>query len=138
MIQKFMVMCVLVVGFILVPFVIMWHDHTGDVQTMVQDGMAEYRSVVPDWTDSQNITPDQAVRTAQDAILKLPQIMSGGWNRHKLHDYKESLYDVISAGMYHPSKLSVALQDVAEKYEAWEAVNEYFIAHRLYAMRHTF
>ena len=64
--------------------------------------------------------------------------MSGGWNRHKLYDYKESLYDVISAGMHHPSKLNVALQDVAEKYEAWVAVNEYFIAHRLYAMIYTF
>mgnify|MGYP003650332542 FL=1 len=123
---------------IFIPFSIMWYDHTGDIQEMVQVGLVEYQEDAADWVDLQGSDPVQVVRHATDAVISITKVHGGGWQRDERYEYRDSLFDVIAAGLNNPSNLNEALQVTARKYEEWISANTYFVENRLYAMRYTF
>jgi hypothetical protein len=123
---------------IFIPFGSMWYDHTGDIQEMVQVGLVGYQEDVPDWIDLQGSDPAQVARHANDAVISIIKVHGGGWQLDERYEYRDSLFDVIAAGLNNPSNLNEALQVTAIKYEEWISANTYFVENRLYAMRYTF
>jgi hypothetical protein len=124
---------------IVVPFSVMWYDHTGFVQEMVREDIAKYQEDVPDWVDLQDSDPAQVNRLAMTANTKLILVMSGSWQLEEMYKYRDSLYDVMAATRSsNASNLNEALQVSARKYEEWISANTYFVENRLYAMRYTF
>jgi hypothetical protein len=123
---------------ILLPLSIMWYDHTGTVQEMVQEDITEYQEVTPDWIDLQDSDPEQVARHAMQAVTSIMSVLGGKWNQDETYEYRQSLFDVIAAGLNNPTNLAETLQVVAEKHNAWIAANINFIGNRLYAMQYTF
>jgi hypothetical protein len=123
---------------IFIPFSVMWYDHTGFVQEMVREDIVEYQKDVPDWVDLQDSDPAQLVRHATVAIIDISRVHRGNWSRDEMYEYRDSLYEVIAAGLHNPSDLNETLQVASRKYDVWISTNTYFVEHRLYAMRYTF
>jgi hypothetical protein len=123
---------------IFIPFSITWYDHTGNIQEMVQADLVKYQEDVPDWDDLQDSDPAQVARHATLAMLRISSVYGGNWQRDERYKYRDSLYDVIAAGLRNPSDLDETLQVAARKYEVWISANTYFVENRLYAMRYTF
>jgi hypothetical protein len=124
---------------IFIPFSIMWYDHTGFVQEMVREDIAEYQQVFPNWNNLQDTDPAQVNRLAIRAISNINFTMFGGWQLDERYEYRDSLFDVIAATRSsNASNLNEALQVSARKYEEWISANTYFVENRLYAMRYTF
>jgi hypothetical protein len=123
---------------IVVPFSIMWYDHTGFVQEMVREDIAEYQEVVPNWIDLQDTDPAQVNQLAIRAISNMNFTMSGSWQLDESHEYRRSLYNVMAAVIHNSPDLNETLQVAAQMYEAWLSANTYFVENRLYAMRYTF
>jgi hypothetical protein len=131
----YLIVCV---TFIFMPFGFIWYEHTEFVQTMVQNDIVSYQNNIPVWLELQGGDPAQVARHASDAAISIITVHGGGWQRDERHEYKKSLYAVVATRLHNPDDLDRTLQVVAEKYDAWINVNDYFVKNRIYAMRYTF
>jgi hypothetical protein len=122
---------------LVVPFTVMWYDHSGTVQTWVLESSIKYDQEM-DWDGIRQKTPDEILETVRPALYKIHMVFSGGFDTKTRTEYQESIYDLIYAAMNNPDQIDSKIDGVEQAYSTWMKRIDKFTTNRLFAMRHTF
>jgi hypothetical protein len=131
--------CLLIILLIvIIPFTLMWADHTKTVRGWIMEDIQEYKSVSVDWNTVSNVSDEALKEYIVTSISAQAKIMHVDKIRENATKFKESLYFLNGAIINKDSSIENAISNVAraqnEYYELFDRVENDF----LWLMQQTF